>query len=81
MTPTFRFPENKEFVLTAIGASDGHMNEFLSSADFIGRPAWMPDGKSMVVPMQCTGVQEMQTKCHAAVERHISRGRCRADHE
>jgi WD40 repeat protein len=36
MTPMFRFPENKEFVLTAIGANDGHMNEFLSSATSSG---------------------------------------------
>jgi eukaryotic-like serine/threonine-protein kinase len=62
MTPTFRFPENKKYLLTAIDPDDGHMREFLSSAEFIGRPVWMPDGKSMVVPMQRTGVQEMQTR-------------------
>jgi eukaryotic-like serine/threonine-protein kinase len=62
MTPTFRFPENKKYLLTAINPDDGHMKEFLSSAEFIGRPVWMPDGKSLVAPMQRTGVQEMQTR-------------------
>jgi Tol biopolymer transport system component len=36
------------------------MKELLSSPEFIGRPAWMPDGKTAVAPMQRASVQEMQ---------------------
>jgi Tol biopolymer transport system component/predicted Ser/Thr protein kinase len=61
MAPTFHYPEDKKFLLTAISVDDGRMREVLSSKEFIGRPAWMPDGKSLVVPMQRSAfTQEMQ---------------------
>lgn len=61
MAPTFHYPQDKKFLLTAISLDDGRMREVLSSGEFIGRPAWMPDGKSLVVPMQRSAfTQEMQ---------------------
>ncbi len=60
MTPAYHYPENRKYRLTAIAADDGRMQDILSSTEFIGRPAWMPDGRSMVVPMQRGAVQEMQ---------------------
>src|SRR5580658_4958803 len=52
MAPTFHYPEDKKFLLTAISVDDGRMREVLSSKEFIGRPAGMPDGKPLVAPMQ-----------------------------
>ena len=52
MVPSFRYPNDKKFLLTAISVSDGRMREILSSPEFLGRPAWMPDGRSLVVPLQ-----------------------------
>lgn len=61
IAPTFHYPEDKKFLLTAISVDDGRMREVLSSKEFVGRPAWMPDGKSLVVPMQRSAfTQEMQ---------------------
>ncbi len=60
MAPTFHYPQDKEFLLTAISVDDGRMREVLSSVEFIGRPVWMPDGKSLVAPMQRSARQEMQ---------------------
>lgn len=44
--------ENK-FVLEAIRVQDGQMRE-LCSPNFVGQPAWMPDGRSLVMPMTGT---------------------------
>jgi hypothetical protein len=61
LVPTYQYPENKKFLLTAINLNGGATKEFLASPEFIGVPAWMPDGRSVVTPMQRNGVQEMQT--------------------
>ena len=60
VAPTFHYPQDKKFLLTAISVADGQMREVLSSREFVGRPAWMPDGQSLVVPMQRGARQEMQ---------------------
>src|SRR5262249_27692853 len=36
----------------AINVSDGETHELYSGWEIIGRPAWMPDGNSLVVPME-----------------------------
>src|SRR5271165_2686497 len=45
--------DNKEsrWVLTAIKVADGSTSELLSNAGGTGRPAWLPDGTSMVTSM------------------------------
>ena len=44
--------KGKRYVLNAINVSDGETHELYSGWEIIGRPAWMPDGNSLVVPME-----------------------------
>jgi len=44
--------DGKRFVLSAINVADGQIRELYAGWETIGRPAWMPDGKSLVVPME-----------------------------
>jgi len=52
IVPTFQHaPENK-FVISAISVDDGRTQELFSSHEgLIGRPAWLPDGGSVIVPI------------------------------
>jgi serine/threonine protein kinase len=48
------------WVLKVIRVKDAQVSELYSSSDEIGRPSWMPDGRSLLVPMGLfneTGVQ------------------------
>jgi eukaryotic-like serine/threonine-protein kinase len=38
--------------LKAINVADGVVKEILSGQEFIGRPAWMPDGSGLLLPME-----------------------------
>jgi eukaryotic-like serine/threonine-protein kinase len=44
--------KGKRFVLNAINVADGQVRELYSGWETIGRPAWMPDGNSLIVPME-----------------------------
>ena len=44
--------KGKRFLLTAVNIADGRIRELYSGWETIGRPAWMPDGNSLVVPME-----------------------------
>lgn len=39
------------WVLTLIDAASGATKELLSNPDYVARPAWVPDGNSLVVPI------------------------------
>jgi serine/threonine protein kinase len=49
--PTAHGPRDIRFLLTRVNL-DGTMRELFSSKDFVGLPAWTPDGQSMLVPSQ-----------------------------
>jgi eukaryotic-like serine/threonine-protein kinase len=40
-----------EFVLAAIQVADGQLSNLYSTNEETGRPVWMPDGDSLIVPM------------------------------
>jgi Tol biopolymer transport system component len=44
--------KGKRFVLSAINVADGQMRELYAGWETIGRPAWMLDGSSLVVPIE-----------------------------
>src|SRR5262249_40947460 len=44
------FTKEIRCVLTAFRVSDASSVDILSGSDFIGRPVWLPDGRSLVVP-------------------------------
>jgi eukaryotic-like serine/threonine-protein kinase len=50
VVPTLHGPRDIKYFLTALRL-DGTKHELLAIDDFIGEPAWMPDGKSLLVPM------------------------------
>ena len=44
--------KGKRFALSAINVADGRIRELYTGWASIGRPVWMPDGNSLVVPME-----------------------------
>jgi Tol biopolymer transport system component/predicted Ser/Thr protein kinase len=50
--PTMPRTKGKRFVLSAINVADGQARELYAGWETIGRPSWMPDGSSLVVPME-----------------------------
>ena len=55
-----RVPKSRKFVVTAIPVNGGTPLEVFSNDHFVGRPAWMPDSRSLVIPAQIGPLQEMQ---------------------
>jgi eukaryotic-like serine/threonine-protein kinase len=60
VVPSFHYPLDKHFSLTAVDLGSRQTHEILTSRYFIGKPEWMSDGRSLVVPMQRGTLQEMQ---------------------
>jgi eukaryotic-like serine/threonine-protein kinase len=46
-----QFAKQIEWVVAVIQVSDGRVSKLYSTAEETGRPAWMPDGNSLIVPM------------------------------
>lgn len=44
--------KGRRYVLSAVDVADGEIRELYSGWESIGRPAWMPDGNALVVPME-----------------------------
>jgi eukaryotic-like serine/threonine-protein kinase len=45
-------PSGGKWSLKAISVADGVVKEIWSGQEFIGRPAWMPDGSALLLPME-----------------------------
>ena len=48
---TLKTGSQTRWVLTLIDAANGATKELLSNADYVARPAWLPGGNSLVVPI------------------------------
>src|SRR5690349_4476821 len=48
---TLKTGSETRWVLTLIDSANGTTRELLSNADYIARPAWLPNGNSLVVPI------------------------------
>ena len=48
---TLKTGTETRWVLTLVDAANGSTKELLSSADYVARPAWLPDGNSLIVPI------------------------------
>ena len=66
IVPYLRGPKDPKFLLTALSLN-GAKEEILALNDFIGVPAWMPDGKSMMLPTQ----KELRSDLDAATGTQI----------
>ena len=49
---TLQHGKENKFVLSAVDPENGNVKQLWSGTEVTGRPAWLPDGKSLVVPME-----------------------------
>jgi Tol biopolymer transport system component len=49
-----------KWVLNAINVADGGVREMFSGTELLGRPAWLPDGSSFLIPMELLPENRMQ---------------------
>ena len=49
--PVLESGKEIKWALMAINVANGGVRELFSGAEFVGRPAWLPDGSSMLVPI------------------------------
>jgi len=54
VVPTVLSGSDAKCVLNAINVADGSVRELFSGTEPIGKPAWLPDGNSLVVPITAT---------------------------
>jgi eukaryotic-like serine/threonine-protein kinase len=60
VAPGFKRDKESRWVLTAINVPDGNSKEVLSGPEPIGRPAWLPDGHSLLAPIALLPENRMQ---------------------
>jgi serine/threonine protein kinase/dipeptidyl aminopeptidase/acylaminoacyl peptidase len=46
-----QFAKQIKWVLNAVEVNDGHVRDLYSSSEDVGKPVWMPDGDSLLVPI------------------------------
>jgi Tol biopolymer transport system component len=51
VVPTVRSGPESKCVLNAVNVADGSVRELLIGSQVIGRPAWLPDGNGLLVPI------------------------------
>ncbi len=51
LAPTLQIGKETKWVLSAIKVPEGGVSEVYSDAQYIGRPAWLPDGEAFLVPI------------------------------
>jgi eukaryotic-like serine/threonine-protein kinase len=51
IAPRLQTGKETKWVLSAIDVSNGSVREFYSDAQYVGRPAWLPDGESLLAPI------------------------------
>jgi serine/threonine protein kinase len=51
IAPRLQIGKETKWVLSAIYVSNGSVREFYSGEQYVGRPAWLPDGESLLVPI------------------------------
>jgi eukaryotic-like serine/threonine-protein kinase len=49
--PLLKGGKEIKWALVAINVANGNVQELFSGSQFVGRPAWLPDGSSMLVPI------------------------------
>jgi Tol biopolymer transport system component/predicted Ser/Thr protein kinase len=49
--PLIQLGKETKWVLNAINVADGGVREMFSTPDSLGRPAWLPDGNSFLIPI------------------------------
>ena len=49
--PVLQLGKEIKWALTAINVADGSVREIFSGPEWLGTPAWLPDGNSLLIPM------------------------------
>ena len=52
MVSSMQMGKEVKYTLTAINVADGGIRELLSGPEWLGLPAWLPDGSSILIPME-----------------------------
>jgi eukaryotic-like serine/threonine-protein kinase len=60
VAPIWAHAKETKYVLSAINVADGRIREMISGHEFIGRPAWLPNGSGLIVPMAPPGENRAQ---------------------
>jgi eukaryotic-like serine/threonine-protein kinase len=60
VVPTVLSGSDAKCVLNAVNVADGSVRELFSGTELLGKPAWLPDGTSLVVPI--TAATENRTQ-------------------
>jgi serine/threonine protein kinase len=51
LAPALQREKGIKWLLHSVNAADGSIKDLFSGSELLGRPAWLPDGKSFLVPM------------------------------
>jgi Tol biopolymer transport system component len=60
VAPVLQTGKEIKWALAAINVADGTTREFISGPDFLGRPAWLPDGNALLLPANFTAENRSQ---------------------
>ncbi|MFI5059434.1 MAG: protein kinase [Candidatus Acidiferrales bacterium] len=52
VVPRLQSGKENKWALTVINVADGSVRDLFSGSEAVGRPAWLPDGSSLLVPIQ-----------------------------
>jgi eukaryotic-like serine/threonine-protein kinase len=51
LAPGLHRDKTSQWVVTVVSVADGAMNDLMFGAEPVGRPAWLPDGNSFLIPV------------------------------
>src|SRR5208282_3055225 len=60
--PAFRGKEEVKWVLNSVNVSDGRVTELISEPERLGRAVWMPDGRTLLAPVEVWGENRNQLR-------------------
>ena len=60
VAPLIQLGKEIKWVLNAINVADGGVREMFSGPERLGRPAWLPDGNSFLIPIAILSEDRMQ---------------------
>jgi serine/threonine protein kinase/dipeptidyl aminopeptidase/acylaminoacyl peptidase len=60
--PAFQGKEQVKWVLNSANVSDGRVTELISQPEQLGRAVWMPDGRTLLAPVEVWGENRSQLR-------------------
>jgi len=60
--PAFQGREEVKWVLNSVNLSNGHVTELISEPERLGRAVWLPDGRTLLAPVEVWGENRNQLR-------------------